>query len=138
MRELFTELRLKDYITIGLILFAVFVVINLQSIIDKKLPKVNPKDFETELLANIIQVKPLHQKSESLEGSNLKAIGYHLDIEYKIDSILIKNDMTIKYNAYKIHKSKIDQMVLAEDKILPIRIKGNNGKTIILNTLYSR
>lgn len=36
MRELFTELRLKDYITIGVILLAVFVIMNLQNFISEK------------------------------------------------------------------------------------------------------
>ncbi len=85
MRELLTELRLKDYIAIALILLAVVVIMNLQNFIGNRLPKINLRDYDTELQAIIKDIKPIHRKSETLEGSELK----------KLDIILIWNFITL-------------------------------------------
>lgn len=134
MRELFTELRLKDYITIGVILLAVFVIMNLQNYISEKLPKINLNDYDTELQAIIKDVKPIHRKSETLEGSKLMKTGYTVDLEfYYLDSIKVNSTMVVKYNSYESHKNIIDNMILNEEGILPIRIKKNEPNSMVLN-----
>ena len=134
MRELFTELRIKDYITIGLVLLAVFVIMNLQNFINEKLPKINPKDYKVELQAKIESYEPIYRKYETLEGSKLKKIGYNIELEfYDPDSIRINNTMVVKYNSYEASKSNIDNMILNEEGILPIRINKNEPNKMVLN-----
>ncbi len=134
MRELFTELRLKDYIAIGLILLAVFVFMNLQNFIGNRVPKINLSDFDTELQAIIKDVKPIHRKSETLEGSNLKKIGYNIDLEYYYpDSIKVNNTMVVKYDSYEADKNIIDNMILNAEGKLSIRIKKNEPNKMVLN-----
>ncbi len=134
MRELLTELRLKDYITIGLVLLAVFVIMNLQNFINEKLPNINLNDYDTELQAKIKDFKPIHRQSETLVGSKLKKIGYEIDLEfYYPDSIEVNNSMVVKYNSYEANKSIIDNMILNEEGILSIRIKKNEPNKMVLN-----
>jgi hypothetical protein len=138
MRELLTELRLKDYITIGLILLAVFVIMNLQNFISAKLPKINLNEYDTELQAKIKGVKPIHRKSETLEGSKLTKTGYNIDLEfYYPDSIKVNNTMVVKYNSYEANKSTIDNMILNEEGILSIRIKKNEPNKMVLNYILN-
>ncbi len=134
MRELFTELRLKDYIAIGLILMAVVVIMNLKNFIGNKLPKINLSDYDTELQAIIKDVKPIHRKSETLEGSELKKIGYNIDLEfYYPDSIKVNTTMVVKYNSYEADKNIIDELILNKEGKLSIRIKKNEPNKVVLN-----
>ena len=137
MKELFSELRFKDYMILGLIIIALIFVMNLQHIINKNLPKINPADFEMETVANIVQVKPLQRKTETLEGSKLKPIGYNLEIEYQVDSVSISKELIILYTVYKADRTEIDRLVLSKDKLLPIRLKREDVESVVLNTLHS-
>ena len=138
MNELLTELRLKDYITISLILLAVFVIMNIQNFIGDKLPKIILTEYDTELQAEIKDVKPIHQKSETLEGTKLKKIGYKIDLDfYYPDSVKVHNTMVVKYNSYKASKSIIDNMILNEKGLLSIRIKKNEPNKMVLNYILN-
>ena len=134
MRALLTELRLKDYITIGLIFLALFVIMNLQNFINDKLPKINLADYDIELQAKIKSYKPIQLKSETLEGSKLKRIGNNVEIEfYYLDSSIVNNTIIVKYNSYEVNKTVIDNMILNKEKILPIRINKMDSNKIVLN-----
>ena len=138
MKELLSELRLKDYITIGLILLAVFVIMNLQTFISEKLPKINLNEYDIEIQAKIKDVKPIHRKSETLEGSKLTKTGYNIDLEfYYPDSIKVNNTMVVNYNSYEVNKRTIDNMIINEEGILSIRIKKNEPNKMVLNYILN-
>lgn len=95
-------------------------------------------DYDAEVQAIIKDVKPIHRKSETLEGSKLKKTGYTVDLEfYCHDSIKVHSTMVVKYNSYEANKKIIDNMILNEVGILPIRIKKNEPNSIVLNYILN-
>lgn len=136
MLEVFTEIRIKDYIIIGLILISLFLMWNLPSFISHKLPKVNPSEYKVELLGRIIEATPIHKKSETYAGSRLGKTGYKVELKYVyFDTININKTIFVNYNSYDVNRQVIDEMLNSEDKNLPIRIKENNPEEVILNTI---
>lgn len=131
--ELLTELRLKDYFVIGVILIISLIVLNFQSLINIGVPKLNPLDYDIQLVAKIDTVEVIRQKTESWNGSGLNVSGYKVAIRYQLDTIVIENEIVVKYNQYNANKHVIDKLIWSDNAEVPIRVSKDNLNRVILN-----
>lgn len=134
MRELFDELRIRDYVIIILIFLLAVVLSQSTRLIDFFVPKHNIENYEIEAIATILKLEPKYSRYETQEGSKLIKVGYEVQLAYELEGENIETKTSILYNKYKSSRQRIDSIINTNSGKIPIMINTQQKQNIILDT----
>ena len=132
MRELFDELRLRDYLIILLCFIVVSLWIIRRPILSKILPGPRFDKYSIEVNALILEKETIYKKIDTEAGSLLRQSGFKLKLKYCIDSIEYITEKTILYSTYKYDKKAVDDLINSGSDQIPIRVQENQRQRLIL------